>query len=428
MDSKSRGLTPEGFRSLYMASVEKEKAVAEGNIALPPFDNASGDADVVLRSSDGIDFYVHKSTLRIASTFFATMLSLPQADLAGPGLPVIPVTEDSRVLNHVLRILYPVHHPAITKAVDAIPLLHAAEKYQLPSVTLAVEKSLVLLCHMQSQVLDAYAVASSFKLDRAEEVASSAFLASCPTQAEYGENIDMHWRQLHRIDEFTPAMLTMPASSYYNLLKAYQRLTTGRNARTGYSDLMSCMASQRWSPPRDSEPRLVWPTRRSRRHASPLVRDQLFTLEGNKDSLVKEVVQVRASDGTDLYANVHFVRFASPVMAEMLSAAVPSALDGDQAVVGGEYLRRLELPETGETLSALLRLCYPMPDPEVTGPSIHEKVSKVCALLDAALKYKVQRAISFAKQACVRAAEEDSSGKLHVASSVLHGFVWLFTA
>ncbi|KAI9064030.1 hypothetical protein FKP32DRAFT_1531144, partial [Trametes sanguinea] len=41
-----------------------------------PFDQPS--ADIVIRSSDSVDFHVHTQILAQASPFFATMLSLPQ--------------------------------------------------------------------------------------------------------------------------------------------------------------------------------------------------------------------------------------------------------------------------------------------------------------------------------------------------------------
>ncbi|EPS96062.1 hypothetical protein FOMPIDRAFT_17317, partial [Fomitopsis schrenkii] len=72
-------------------------------------------ADIVLRTADGTDFYVHKTILRMSSTFFQTMFSLPQPNApardstengfalnSGAAPEVLPVPESSHVLESVL--------------------------------------------------------------------------------------------------------------------------------------------------------------------------------------------------------------------------------------------------------------------------------------------------------------------------------------
>ncbi|KAI6023597.1 hypothetical protein PISMIDRAFT_18795 [Pisolithus microcarpus 441] len=72
--------------------------------ALPPFDHAK--ADVILRSSDGVDFRVFELFLSLASPFFETLFDLPQPSQAAnadteieDGLPVFPVSEGSKTLH-----------------------------------------------------------------------------------------------------------------------------------------------------------------------------------------------------------------------------------------------------------------------------------------------------------------------------------------
>lgn len=76
--------------------------------AFPP----DPDADVILRSSDSVDFPVRRTVLADVSAFFKQMFSLPQGaspDLSPEGtskdaeLPVIPVAEDGKTLSLFLR-------------------------------------------------------------------------------------------------------------------------------------------------------------------------------------------------------------------------------------------------------------------------------------------------------------------------------------
>lgn len=68
------------------------------------------DANLVIRSSDLVDFQVHKSVLAMTSPFFRDLLSLPQPSDSESidGLPVIQLTEDSELLNSLVSILYPI--------------------------------------------------------------------------------------------------------------------------------------------------------------------------------------------------------------------------------------------------------------------------------------------------------------------------------
>lgn len=62
----------------------------------PPFD--STDADVILRSSDGTDFHLHRVILSLVSPVLGAMFSLPQPDPA-PKVPVVQVAEGAAMLN-----------------------------------------------------------------------------------------------------------------------------------------------------------------------------------------------------------------------------------------------------------------------------------------------------------------------------------------
>jgi hypothetical protein len=71
-----------------------------------PFD--ASDADLVIRSSDFVNFKVHKPVLAMASPFFKDLLSLPQPpdSESVDGLPVVQLSEDSELLSTLVSMLY----------------------------------------------------------------------------------------------------------------------------------------------------------------------------------------------------------------------------------------------------------------------------------------------------------------------------------
>src|SRR6267142_1704713 len=78
-----------------------------------PFD-ASAKADVILRSSDSVDFYVMKVVLSLASSVFDAMFLLHQGeemnegrDEVKNGLPIIQLEEGSATLCSLLQLVYP---------------------------------------------------------------------------------------------------------------------------------------------------------------------------------------------------------------------------------------------------------------------------------------------------------------------------------
>ena len=79
-------------------------------LSISPQPFAISDTNLIIRSSDLVDFRVHKSVLALASPFFKDLLSLPQpADWEiVDGHPVVPLSESSELMNSLFSILYPV--------------------------------------------------------------------------------------------------------------------------------------------------------------------------------------------------------------------------------------------------------------------------------------------------------------------------------
>lgn len=146
-----------------------------------PFNDAS--ADVIFRSSDGVDFHALKAILSIASPFFKDMFSLPQpsthppntstGDVYRDGILVIPLIEDSEILDFILRSCYPVRSPRITGLHHIRAVLVASRKYQIEALEGVGEEELQKILY--TDPVGVYAIAVRFGL---LEVASKAARAS----------------------------------------------------------------------------------------------------------------------------------------------------------------------------------------------------------------------------------------------------------
>ncbi|EPT03035.1 hypothetical protein FOMPIDRAFT_23740, partial [Fomitopsis schrenkii] len=110
--------------------------------ALAPFDDL--DADIILRSSDNIDFRVSRFILRLASPFFASMLEIGQTASDGAqadgdeirdGCRVVPVSENSATLDTLLRVIYPQEDPPLDDFTRLADVLAAALKYDMVKAT-----------------------------------------------------------------------------------------------------------------------------------------------------------------------------------------------------------------------------------------------------------------------------------------------------
>jgi hypothetical protein len=138
--------------------------------ASPPFDHPN--ADIIIRSSDGIDFHVFKVFLTVASPFFETMFELPQPAVGTrentrDDLPVVTVQEDNRTLDMFLRFFYPftlAKHPSLSSLADILPVLKAARKYSVDLIESKACQALVNPKVLEAEPLRCFAIARSARL------------------------------------------------------------------------------------------------------------------------------------------------------------------------------------------------------------------------------------------------------------------------
>lgn len=126
-----------------MSQETSPEAAPGSRAATEPFTDKN--ADLILRSSDRVDFYVHKLVLSLASPTFQSMFTLPKptsptttALVRGPGnnnhkdgLPITQLTEDTTTLDIILRACYPYSVPKIGDLETLQRVLEAAEKYEV---------------------------------------------------------------------------------------------------------------------------------------------------------------------------------------------------------------------------------------------------------------------------------------------------------
>lgn len=199
----------------------------------PPFDD--NDADLVIRSSDCVDFPVHQAFLSKASPHFKTMLSLPQPSTSGPSsakchshprgsLPTVPVVEKSSVVHILLSFLLPIT-PVLPRSLDeAMDFVNAAHKYEMEVVEVRARSILRRFLTVDTS-LCIYAFAHRLEL-RDEMVEAARLTLRLPLLSDYPEH-DTHSPYGH-------ALLDL-----WSYRKAYLKALAGK--------LESCIvADSRW--------------------------------------------------------------------------------------------------------------------------------------------------------------------------------------
>ena len=162
-----------------------------------PFDHAK--ADIILRSSDSIDFRVFKLFLSLASPFFETLFTIPQpAEENGDqevrdGLAVIPITEDSKTLDILLRFCYPstlVDDPNLEVLKDAMDVLEAARKYSLDAIEKKARQAIANPKILEAEPLRCFAIAHQGRL-REETLLAARYTLTQPLIPSWFQEMEL---------------------------------------------------------------------------------------------------------------------------------------------------------------------------------------------------------------------------------------------
>ncbi|KIL69186.1 hypothetical protein M378DRAFT_52369, partial [Amanita muscaria Koide BX008] len=117
-------------------------------------------SDLILRTPDGVEFYVVAAFLRLSSPLFNRKFPL-ENPVTKDGLAVIDVQEDSNVLGLLLSFIYPTQEPEIQSAILYAQLAFAARKYEMVNIEDRVKKHAASSSLITSEPLRVYAVASA---------------------------------------------------------------------------------------------------------------------------------------------------------------------------------------------------------------------------------------------------------------------------
>ncbi|KIM90357.1 hypothetical protein PILCRDRAFT_812095 [Piloderma croceum F 1598] len=162
-----------------------------------PFDDP--DADIIIRSSDNVDFRVFKMFLSYASPIFRDMFALPQVSKGEnsnemrDGLPIVQVTEEKETLEKLLSMCYPmavVGPPELGALENVHGLLEAAIKYNVEGVEKRVRGWLVAPRFLADNPLRVFAIACRYKFVEEAKVAARSTLSKLILTGPYGPELE----------------------------------------------------------------------------------------------------------------------------------------------------------------------------------------------------------------------------------------------
>ena len=209
----------------------------------PPHPFDSPHADVILRSSDGVDFRVRKAILAEASSVFQSMFSLP-AEQATDGavaadssdvqdLPIVPMSEDRTSLEGTLRLCYPPDESLRKMTLDTIShLFPVLKKYALDRAEAYVVEALRSMA--ETAPLRVYCLSIQYGLDEdLTRAAARAFLDE----------------SVNSVHTYNDAELDcISASAYIRLLDYHRRCAAAaRQAIVRYYEADTKLAERCWT-------------------------------------------------------------------------------------------------------------------------------------------------------------------------------------
>lgn len=338
--------------------------------AKSPFDDKT--ADIILRSSDSIHFYVNQFVLSLASPIFRDMFELgkPVDPDVSPPLAladscsrpssrhqIIDVSEPSSTLDLLLRFCYPVEEPKISQVSDVANVLRTASKYEM---SFLFPRLLTLLGSMvDTNPLGVFAVACHHKDEALAKAAATQWKSKARNKFIY-VGPTTSWFQTLVAESFqgSEEMKGITAGELYRLLGFIS--TSGENG-----EVIFCS--------RDGE-------RRQEDSQHREVHRKLHV-----DSLLSRIrpdIILQSTDGLSFRSNSALLSLASPLLAPQIT----TCLDDSQTIRGNDDLPLLIIPENGKALEGFLALCYAVgsgsEDPTVLTPFLSVSAIRLATKFD----------------------------------------------
>ena len=179
---------PSVVTNFSTANMENDVAASNDDRETAPVHHAQynlttyPDADLVLVSKDDVNFNVHKTVLRLSSSFFQDMLELPTKEGLESACETIPMSEHSDLLAVLFNLTYPGKGlPDIPTFMLFFDVAIAAEKYNMQGVLQLLSKYVILLRKQHQQTykpIPLYALARRVSWDEVERLAATDTLSS----------------------------------------------------------------------------------------------------------------------------------------------------------------------------------------------------------------------------------------------------------
>ncbi|EMD37134.1 hypothetical protein CERSUDRAFT_124100 [Gelatoporia subvermispora B] len=182
--------------------------MSASSAAPAPFDDQNQSADIIIRSSDGVCFYVHKLIISQASPIFHDMFLIPQPvsgdDEGFTKRPMVDMIEESKIWDIILRICYPVPKPLVSCLHDIHAILEAARKYQIEVVSQEMRRTLLLPLVLERHPCRVYALACIYNLPDIAQAAARNTLHQpfLEDEAELPELVLMTGLQYHQLLQY----------------------------------------------------------------------------------------------------------------------------------------------------------------------------------------------------------------------------------
>lgn len=315
-------------------SVSSEKS---RKTAKAPF-NENKLADIIVTSSDNVDFYLVRAILIIASSFFEDMFSLDQPVTAesGRGLDSIQITEDSETFDFLMRLCYPVKDPTMSDLGLVERVLAGAIKYQMNEATDLVKSTLQEF--ITEKPLQVYAIACRQQADEEALLAAQRW----KTVTKFND-LDPQFTATTLGKSYVPEMDTISATAYFRLLH-FVRNGTFPTTSVGTT-----------------------PTKNAGDTASKLFEASILSTAD---------ITLRSFDGVDHPANSIILRAASAEKLLEEPRVEPSP---------GSDIPIISVGLHSSVLSDIISFCYPLSTTKFEKPEQIRKVAEVAQKYDMSL-------------------------------------------
>jgi len=175
------------------------------NVAEPPFDS-SPRADLILRSTDGMDFYIMKAFLIFDSPVFQNIFlksKLSSTRQTQDGLGLVQLDEDSKVIRHILLFCYPGVPPELESLDEIVAVLRVAEKYEMEALGKQVRSILVASPFMRKDPLRVFSLAFRYGWETVGIIAARNTLAIPQQHLSFSEELSfVTGLELYRLTDF----------------------------------------------------------------------------------------------------------------------------------------------------------------------------------------------------------------------------------